>query len=170
MVATLQLLWGAAILRGESRSLYGTAAVGNAAVLGIWAWSRTAGLPIGPSPGVPEPVAAIDALATAYETLIVAGCLYLMTRPSRRPHPINAAPWPVSAVVALLLPVLAFSLGGDSHGLEGTTGVHSHLLAHHLLHLVFIGGAALMFCAYVAVLVLHEGWPTFSWRLDPNRR
>ena len=170
LAATFQLVWGLAILQRESRSLYRTAAIGNAAVVAIWALSRTAGLPVGPNAGVPEPVAAIDALATVYETLIVAGCLYLMTGASERGQRVRriTAPWSVSAVVAFVLPVLAFLTSGHRESLEGGTGFHSHLLAHHLFHVIFIGGAALVFCAYVAVLVMHEGWPTFSWRLDPN--
>jgi hypothetical protein len=170
-VATLQLAWSAAILQDRSTSLYITGGIGNTLILAIWAVSRTAGLPIGPNAGVPEPVAAIDALATAYEVIIVAACLYFVARGSertKRTTPSTTPGW-VSVLVASVLPVLAFVAGGHPHSPNGTTGVHSHLLAHHLLHLVFIGGAALIFCVYVAVLVAHQGWPTFSWRLDPTR-
>jgi hypothetical protein len=171
VVATLQLAWSAAILQDRSNFLYLVGGIGNALILMVWAVSRTAGVPIGPNAGVPEPVAAIDALASAYEVIIVAACLYLVARGSERANRTSSTTIPgwVSVVVVLVLPVLAFLVGGHPHSPNGTTGVHSHLLAHHLFHLVFIGGAALIFCGYVAVLVAHEGWPTFSWRIDPTR-
>ncbi len=40
-----------------SRASYSRGAAGNAAVLGLWLVTRTAGLPIGPNPGTPRPSA-----------------------------------------------------------------------------------------------------------------
>lgn len=40
--------------------------------VGIWIWSRTAGLPIGPEAGEPEAIGADDLLATVLEALLVA--------------------------------------------------------------------------------------------------
>jgi hypothetical protein len=38
-------------------------------------------------------------------------------------------------------------------------------VAHHLFHILFAGGAALLFGIYVAVDIRRHGWPRFSWRL-----
>jgi hypothetical protein len=38
-------------------------------------------------------------------------------------------------------------------------------LPHHLFHIVFIGGAALVFWIWVALDVSRHGAPRFSWRL-----
>ncbi len=40
-------------------------------------------------------------------------------------------------------------------------------LAHHLFHVLFAGGAAVVFIVYVAVDVRRHGWPTFTWRSRP---
>jgi hypothetical protein len=37
-------------------------------------------------------------------------------------------------------------------------------LAHHFFHLLFAGGAAVIFGVFVLVDVRRHGWPTFSWR------
>ena len=168
VVATLQLAWGVAILAEESQKLYAGGAAGNAVVLGVWAVSRTMGLPFGPEAGTPEPVGLIDGLATAYEAIIVGGSLYSLEAVSAiRERWAAAQVKPRSAVVVYVLPVLAYLAGGHDHGL----GVVPHLdvhLSHHFFHLVFFGGASVVFAVYVAFLVRENGWPKFSWRLDPD--
>ena len=39
----------------------------NAAVVAVWIVSRTTGLPVGPSPGTPEPFGGADLAATGFE-------------------------------------------------------------------------------------------------------
>ena len=53
-------------------------AFGNGFIIAIWVVSRTVGLPFGPESGTPEPIEFIDALATTFQVLIVAGCLALL--------------------------------------------------------------------------------------------
>jgi hypothetical protein len=169
VVATLQLAWGAAILSGESRTLYSGAAVGNALVLTVWAVSRTTGVPFGPNPWTPEGIALLDGVATAYEAVIVAGSLYLLGEGSAIRQPSAAVkPRPRSAIIVYVLPALTFFLGSShDHGLGLVPRLDLHL-GHHLFHLVFFGGASLIFALYVAFLVWENGWPKFSWRLDPH--
>jgi hypothetical protein len=62
-------------LNRPSQSLWGWTATGNAAVLAVWALSRTTGLPVGPSPGTPEAIGLLDLACAAYEVAIIAGCL-----------------------------------------------------------------------------------------------
>jgi hypothetical protein len=67
-------------LNRPTRPLWLAAALGNAAVLAIWAWSRTTGLPFGPNPGTPEPVGLLDLACATYEVAIVAAGLNLAGR------------------------------------------------------------------------------------------
>jgi hypothetical protein len=74
-------------LNRPSRPLWLAAAAGNAAVLAIWALSRTTGLPVGPEPWAAEGVGLIDLACSAYEVAIVAGCLKLATTGARIAQP-----------------------------------------------------------------------------------
>jgi hypothetical protein len=64
-------------LNRPSRALWLATAAGNAAVLAIWALSRTTGLPVGPEPWTAEPVGFLDLACGAYEVAIIAGCLWV---------------------------------------------------------------------------------------------
>jgi hypothetical protein len=76
-----QALWSIGYLAGPSGRLARFAIAVNLATVLVWAWSRTIGLPIGPDPGVPEPLGAADVVATVLELLLVIGLLA-----SRRPE------------------------------------------------------------------------------------
>ena len=67
LLATAQGLWGVAVYRGPSRWLLSVGGAMSLGVVALWIASRTSGLPIGPHPGSPEPVGAIDSIATADE-------------------------------------------------------------------------------------------------------
>ena len=41
-------------------------------------------------------------------------------------------------------------------------------LAHHFFHIVFGLGAGVVFLIYVIRDIRHNGWPTFTWRLNPE--
>ncbi len=168
VVATLQLAWGAAIIARDSRTLYAGGAAGNAIVLVVWAVSRTIGLPFGPEAGTPEPVGLIDGLATAYEAIIVGGSMYSLDAVSAvRERWAAPRVGHRSAVVVYVLPALAYLAGGHDHGLGLVPHLDVHL-SHHFFHLVFFGGASVIFAVHVAFLVWETGWPKFSWRLDPH--
>src|SRR4051812_45740268 len=65
--AVLSMLEGglaAAVLFAPSRRVWHGALALSLATLAVWAWSRTAGLPIGPDPWTPEPVGSADVAAT----------------------------------------------------------------------------------------------------------
>jgi hypothetical protein len=70
VLAAGQFAWGAAICRSRGRGLLGAGAVASLLVVILWAVSRTVGLPIGPEPWSPEPVTAIDAIASADEAVL----------------------------------------------------------------------------------------------------
>ncbi len=63
--------------------------------------------------------------------------------------------------------VLATALTGEA-GHQLFQRLHA-TVAHHLFHLVFAGGAVVVFAAYVALDIRANGWPAFSWRLGPER-
>jgi hypothetical protein len=82
-VGGAQLAWAAAYLAWPSRGLALAGIGGNLLVIATWIVSRTIGLPIGPTPWLPEPAALLDLLATALEVGLV-GTLLLVLRDARR--------------------------------------------------------------------------------------
>src|SRR5437588_5555504 len=80
VVATLQLAWAAAVLTRASRALLLAGAAGNAAVIGVWAVSRTIGVPAGPKPWQPEAVGVFDVLAVIAEAAVTLGAIWLALR------------------------------------------------------------------------------------------
>lgn len=98
-LAWFQLLWAAAYLVRPARRWVRPAIIVNAGAVIVWAWSRTIGLPIGPSPGSTEPVGFADTLSSGFEALLVLGLLAVGTplaaRVARQP-----ARWAATVVVA----------------------------------------------------------------------
>jgi hypothetical protein len=85
LTACAQFLWGIAVYRGAGRDLLIAGALGSVAVAAVWVVSRTAGLPIGPTPGQPEAVGLIDTVASCDEVLLAALVgLHLVEEQSRR--------------------------------------------------------------------------------------
>jgi len=76
-VTVWQLAVVVVALHRPSRALWTSTTIGTIAVLGIWAMSRTTGIPIGPDPWTPEPTGLLDLACAAYEGAIVVGCLWL---------------------------------------------------------------------------------------------
>ena len=104
VVAWSQLAWAMFILRKPARWLYWVGAAGNAAVIAIWAVTRTAGVPVGPIAGEVEAMGFSDALTTVFEMLIVLACLALAMRtPKESRTPARGASWPVMFVIALAI-------------------------------------------------------------------
>lgn len=71
VVAWFQAGSAVAIVAHPSRRLVALVVIVNVVTIGIWIWSRTAGLPIGPEAGEPEAIGAADLLATLLEGLLV---------------------------------------------------------------------------------------------------
>lgn len=88
--ALLQLLWsGLAAVHG-SRRLLVVGAVGNLAVIGLWAITRTLGLPFGLLPG-PEAVGPWDLACAGWELVVVGSCIAMLR--SRQPVPTRLPDW-----------------------------------------------------------------------------
>lgn len=75
VVAWFQAIWAAiwVYVARPPRSMAILAVLVNAATIGVWLWSRTVGLPIGATPGVPEPLGPADAIADILELALIAG-------------------------------------------------------------------------------------------------
>jgi hypothetical protein len=82
VVAWLQIAWAVAFLMAPTRKLLAAAAIGNTFIVLVWAMSRIWGVPVGPGAWEPEPVALADALATAFEVLIVGVAAVVLFRPA----------------------------------------------------------------------------------------
>ena len=59
------------------RVMYALGAIANAGILGLYALTRTAGIPLGPGSGLVEPVGVIDLVAKTTEVLALAGLVVL---------------------------------------------------------------------------------------------
>src|SRR5258708_1587426 len=71
IVSMAQWLLAWAVLARPSSRLFLVAILGTLVILAIWKISRDSGLPIGPTPGRPEPVGMADAIATFLEILCI---------------------------------------------------------------------------------------------------
>lgn len=87
--AMLQLLWAGALLVHREKALLLAGALGNAAVVLLWALTRTAGLPFGLLPE-PEAVGPWDLASVVWELTVVASCVLLLASPRSRS---TLAPW-----------------------------------------------------------------------------
>ncbi len=115
LLALAQIGWGIAVYRGPSRRLLSAGALMSLAVAALWIVSRTSGLPIGPEPGAPEAVGAIDSIATANE--IVLALLVFLDLRQKEPGALARGCGrltTIAAVCLILLSSLAF-IGGHAH-------------------------------------------------------
>jgi hypothetical protein len=70
-LAMIQLTWAAMILRRPSRRVLLSGCVFNVGIIGLWAASRTVGVPVAPRPWVAEAVGVPDLLETSGELVTV---------------------------------------------------------------------------------------------------
>jgi hypothetical protein len=110
VLALLQAAWSAAFFRAPSTGLLIAAVVLSAGVVSVWAASRTIGLPVGPEPGLPEPIGVPDAAATVVELVLVAAGIQLARRWPQVPG------WllPLGTIV-LIAGGVALAAGGHAH-------------------------------------------------------
>jgi hypothetical protein len=117
LTAVAQLLGAVVLASRPSRRVAAAVVAGNLMLLGLWALSRTTGLPVGGDIGAREPLAALDGLAAAVELLAVVGALRSLAR-RRAVPPLRFTGWqPVLAVAAmwLLSGGVGTSLAGSGH-------------------------------------------------------
>jgi hypothetical protein len=157
-----QVVWAALVMGRPGRLLSAVGAAASLLTIGIWIASRTSGLPFGPFAGVAEPAGPADIVSTILEEVLVVALILLAFRVGERRRYDRSA---FRAAIAAILGVTA------SLTIWALTGVHggAHELAgHHGLHLLFAGGAVVVYFAYVVGHVRRHGWPSFSWKLNPG--
>jgi hypothetical protein len=113
--ALLQLLWAGMAAVHSSRRLLVVGAVGNLAVIGLWAVTRTLGLPFGLLPR-PEAVGPWDVACAGWELVVVCSCIAILQ--SRQPLPTRLVDWrhwhpalPTYVAASVLL-LIALSVSG----------------------------------------------------------
>lgn len=97
VAALAQATWAAwLVVRRPGRLALAGGAVVNAALITVWALSRTVGVPVA---GIPagEPVGAWDLAAVGWEAVVVVGCVAALRRPQT-----GATAWHPAAVTWLL--------------------------------------------------------------------
>jgi hypothetical protein len=79
-----QVLWGVGLLRAapSDRTLR-LGALANLAIVGVWLFSRTIGVPFGPLGGAPEPAGVMD-VAVTLDQLVLVAYVVLIVRPAAR--------------------------------------------------------------------------------------
>lgn len=87
VIPWFQAAWAVLVPIADDRRLLLAGVVLNAVVVLVWIWSRTAGLPIGPAPGIAEEVGAPDGIATSLEAVIIVWTTLLLSPLSRWREP-----------------------------------------------------------------------------------
>jgi hypothetical protein len=75
VLATVQIVWAAMILRRPFRRVLLVGCAFNVGVIGLWVVSRTVGVPIAPRAWVPETVGVADLVETGGEVVTVIAAL-----------------------------------------------------------------------------------------------
>jgi hypothetical protein len=143
VAAVLQAAWARSIVGGSSRRTVAAGVAINAGIIVAWAVTRTVGLPVGPTPGIAEPVGLPDGASTVFELLLLVGLairwLDLDRRVGRR---FSAAR---SLVAVTVVPVLGLVMltaslaslaivAGADHGAPGPTGGHASMIEVSATH------------------------------------
>lgn len=107
------------LARRGSKTLYGVTAVGTAAILGAWVWSRTVGLPFGAHPNEAEDVTIVDGLTAVLQVgVIVVSVRLVLGNARQRVSPLVPS---LAAVAAVALASFAVtSPEASSHGHDET--------------------------------------------------
>jgi hypothetical protein len=82
VLAAMQFAWAVGVILSRRRWLLVVGVTANAAVIVVWALSRTVGVWVGPNATVTEPATYPDIASTILEALIVIGALVLLLRPA----------------------------------------------------------------------------------------
>lgn len=159
-MAVAQGGWMALVLVKPSRRGYLVGGGLNGGVILIWLLSRTVGLPVGPHPGVAEPVGAMDATATLAELVAVLGSLVLASR--MNPDSSRLVGAPPSALLRVGCGLLAsgFAASVVGHASPGVHGVRSQVCCEPGVvgHFIILAGM-LATLAGVLTVAIRGGMP-----------
>src|SRR5262245_1660956 len=118
VIALFQALWALQVVLDPTPLALALGFMVNAQIAWVWLVSRTAGMPIGPHPGVAEPVGFLDVLSTVTELTIVAACLVFLTRRRPRAEGGRSRELAMATLVLgwILLGTIALASVGHTHG------------------------------------------------------
>jgi hypothetical protein len=128
VIAWAQMIWAPLLLWRPSRLWLWLGAAGNALVVVVYVASRTAGLPLGPDAGHPEPAGGLDLVSVVLELAVIAGCVAILWRPSLADRPVRrfgavGTAVSLAAVPAFVVAVTAAVMTPALAGPEGPAGV-----------------------------------------------
>lgn len=83
VTAVCQLAWAILVVLRPRQHWLLAGAIGNAAIIGLWAYTRFVSLPLGPDAGAREEVGTRDVLATCVEVLIVLAVVWALVEAAR---------------------------------------------------------------------------------------
>jgi hypothetical protein len=134
VLALAQIGWAALVVWQRSSRLLMFGILGNLAVVGVWAFSRTTGIPFYEPIKAVEPVGIADATATMFEIIAALGAGLLLILPSAAravlvPRQRGQRFMAGAGALALLLLVPAFVTEGHAHG-QGDHGAPGHSDSH----------------------------------------
>lgn len=127
VAGVFQLVVAALLLtRRADRPVLYTAIVGNLALVGAWAVSRTAGLPWGEHASQAEAATSIDIICVALEAAAIALAVFMVLAPERLRFPEMTAVVAGCGAVAVAMMVIASPQaaehGGHTHGTTSAVG------------------------------------------------
>ena len=115
LCAEVQLGWALLVGRRHGSRMLATGAFGSLLLVGVWALSRTTGLPFGPEPGTAEAVGVPDLVSVALELVTAGACTWALVVPERV-RPSLAAPVRLASLAgAFALTAWALSSVGTPH-------------------------------------------------------
>ena len=168
-----QLALAAALAVRPSRRVLRLAIVTSLGFVAAWAWSRTAGLPVGAHAGEPEGAGFVDVTATALELgLVVVALAAPLLRGGRRLVPL--APLAVGALVvgAVVSPSARDHAGADHHGVaadDGFAALANGHAEHHQEPVALDAATQAELDAQLAVTrTVAERYPTVQHALDDD--
>jgi hypothetical protein len=88
VISWAQMIWPGVLLWRPARLWLWLGVAGNAIVIGVYAASRTVGLPFGPDLHHAEPAGALDVVSCVLEFGLIVGCAALLWRPSLADRPV----------------------------------------------------------------------------------
>lgn len=115
LLAITQCVWGIALYRSPSRKLLFAGAMLSLAVAGLWIISRTSGLPVGPRPWTPEPVGAIDSIATGNELVLALLVFFYLRRKQLSSLARGCTRLTTTTALCLILLSCLALIGGHAH-------------------------------------------------------
>ena len=83
LCAEVQLGWALLLGRARGNRMLAVGIAGSLALIGLWAVSRTTGLPFGPEPGVAEAMGVPDLVSVVLELVTAAACAWALVAPTR---------------------------------------------------------------------------------------